>query len=288
MNPSGISLGLLAVAAVVAVVAVILILLLLRTLRWGSLEHRNRLAHLTEVEFAELFVFIDPVKFLQWNLMAALALPTITGLWFGWGAATVVLAFVLIGPSALYRHLKAKRRLRIEQQLPDVAAAMASSLRSGLALGQSIELVVRYQPAPSCEEFALVLREQRLGIPLEQALQSFAVRTQLADAQMLVATLAIARELGSGLAEALERYSQTVRRRITLEQRIRALTAQGRLQGLIMGALPLILAAVLWWMQPNDMSQALTQPLGWAAICVVLVLEIVGFILIKRIVNINV
>ena len=288
MTSNEISIGALFIAAVVAVVAVIVALIFLRTMVWSSLEHRNRLAHLTEVEFAELFVFIDPAKFLQWNLMAALALPTLTGLWFGWAVAGGVLLIVLIGPSAIYRRLKLRRRRLIEQQLPDVAAAMASSLRSGLALAQAIELVARYQPAPSAEEFALVLREQRLGVPLDQAMQGFSARVQLADAEMLVATLAIARELGSGLAEALERYSQTVRRRLLLEQRIRALTAQGKLQGMIMGALPLLLGSVLWWMQPQEMSRALTEPIGWAAIAVVVVLEIVGFVLIRRIVGINV
>jgi len=148
--------------------------------------------------------------------------------------------------------------------------------------------VVKHQPAPISQEFALVLREQRLGVPIDKALQGFAVRVDLPDARMLVTTLAIARELGGGLAEALERYARMVRRRLALENRIRALTAQGKLQGWIMGALPLGLAAVLWWLNPKEMNQLVESPAGWSVIAVLLVLEWVGFLLIRRIVQIRV
>jgi tight adherence protein B len=105
---------------------------------------------------------------------------------------------------------------------------------------------------------------------------------------MLVTTLAIARELGGGLAEALERYARMVRRRLALENRIRALTAQGKLQGWIMGALPIGLALVLWWLNPREMNQLIETPAGWAVIVVLMVLEWVGFVLIRRIVQIRV
>ena len=127
---------------------------------------------------------------------------------------------------------------------------------------------MKHQPAPISQEFALVLREQRLGVPLDKALQGFAARVDLPDARMLVTTLAIARELGGGLAEALERYARMVRRRLALESRIRALTAQGKLQGWIMGALPIGLAVILWWLNPSEMNQLVESPAGWAVIAV--------------------
>lgn len=178
--------------------------------------------------------------------MAALALPLITFIWIGVQAAVLVFLVVIIAPTLIYRVLKQRRRLALEPQLAEAASAMASSLRSGLAFGQALEQVVKHQPTPISQEFALVLREQRLGVSIDKALQGFAARVDLPDARMLVTTLAIARELGGGLAEALERYARMVRRRLALENRIRALTAQGKLQGWIMGALPIGLAAVLW------------------------------------------
>ena len=123
---------------------------------------------------------------------------------------------------------------------------------------------------------------------MEKALQGFALRVDLPDARMLVTTLAIARELGGGLAEALERYARMVRRRLALENRIRALTAQGKLQGWIMGALPMGLALVLWWLNPREINQLIETPAGWTVIVVLIVLEWVGFVLIRRIVQIRV
>jgi tight adherence protein B len=123
------------------------------------------------------------------------------------------------------------------------SSAIAAGLRGGLSLWQALELVPRHQPRPVAQEFALVLRQQRLGLPLEEALQGLAARTGLHDVRMLVATLGIARDLGGGLAEVLERLAESVRRRVAMEDRIEALTAQGRMQGAIVGALPVLVAA---------------------------------------------
>ena len=98
----------------------------------------------------------------------------------------------------------------------------------------------------------------------------------------------IARDLGGGLAEALERFSSMLRRRLALEDRIRALTAQGRLQGVIMGALPILLGGVLMLMEPETMSLLFSEPAGWAVCALVVALEAVGVVLIRRIVNIEV
>jgi tight adherence protein B len=119
-------------------------------------------------------------------------------------------------------------------------------------------------------------------------MQGLAQRAASRDFHLLVTTLGIARDLGSGLAEALERFASTVRRRIALEERIRALTAQGRMQGWIMGALPIILALVLSMMEPQTMKVLIEKPVGWVVCAVVLMLEFIGFLLIRRIVDIEV
>ena len=133
-----------------------------------------------------------------------------------------------------------------------------------------------------------MLREHRVGLPLEQALQGLAERSGLHDFHLLVATLGIARDLGGGLAEALERFASTLRRRLALEARIRALTAQGRLQGVIMGALPLALGWVLYLMEPSVMGRMFSEPLGWVVLALIAVLEGAGYLLIRRIVDIRV
>lgn len=282
------NLNVLAAAAAFALFAAMLGAGLTAIFRWGSNRHRDRLAHLTTVELAELFLFVDARVFLRLNIIAVIVLPLLVFLMAGLVPAVVTALSVLVAPTLVYRWLKSRRRLALQRQLPDVADALASALRAGLSLGQALEQVVKFQPRPSSQEFSLMLREHRLGLPLDRALQGLAFRASSRDFDLLVATLGIARDLGSGLAEALERFASTVRRRIALEERIRALTAQGRMQGWIMGALPILLAAVLTMMEPATMSMLFSRPAGWAVCAAVLVLETVGFLLIRRIVTIEV
>lgn len=278
----------LTVAAVFAFFAAVIGAVLTAAFRWGSSRHRDRLTRLTQVELAELFLFVDASVFIRLNVIAFIVLPLLVFLLAGLVAAGVTALAVLIAPTLIYRWLKSRRRLSLQRQLPDVADALASALRAGLSLGQALEQVVKFQPRPSSQEFSLMLREHRLGLPLDRALQGLAMRTASRDFHLLVATLGIARDLGSGLAEALERFASTVRRRIALEDRIRALTAQGRMQGWIMGALPIMLAFVLTLMEPATMGTLFSEPVGWAVCAAVVVLEFVGFVLIRRIVNIEV
>jgi tight adherence protein B len=103
-----------------------------------------------------------------------------------------------------------------------------------------------------------------------------------------VSALRVSRELGSGLAEALERLGDTLRRRHMIEDRLRALTAQGRIQGIVVSLLPIALLAVLAWLEPDATQQFFTTREGLAALGLILALEIVGWWLIRRIVNIDV
>lgn len=276
------------IAAAFATVAALAGVVGATALRWGTERHSARLSHLSGVRFAELFLFLDPAQFIKLNLIGLLCLPLLSWPLVGAVGSGVIFVLILVLPGAAYRWLHARRRQALQTQLPDVATALASGLRSGLSLGQAMDQVVRYQPSPVAQEFALMLREHRVGLPLDQALQGLAERSGLQDFHLLVATLGIARDLGGGLAEALERFASTLRRRLALEERIRALTAQGRLQGLIMGALPLVLGWVLYLMEPSVMGRMLHEPLGWLVLVLIVVLEAAGYLLIRRIVDIRV
>jgi tight adherence protein B len=251
-------------------------------------HHRRHLAHLNQVQLVELFLFVEPVTFLRINLIVLLIATVVFGWLAGLYGAALAMLLTAVAPRALYLWLR-KRRLRaLERQLPDIADSLASSLRAGLGLGQAIARVAQHQPPPAAQEFALLVREHRLGIPLEQALSDLAVRSDLRDLHMLVATLGIARDLGGGLADALERFGASIRRRLVMEDRIRALTAQGRLQGIVMGILPIALGAVLFVLEPVQMRKLFTEPVGWLTIGGVVLLEFGGFLLLRRIVSIRV
>jgi tight adherence protein B len=267
----------------------ILAVLAARAGAWGSRQHEQRLTRLSRVDLAELFVFIEPRRLVRLNLLALAALPAMVGLvTASLLLAAAAFAAVLVLPALIYRRLRRRRLRALQRQLPDAIAAIAASLRGGAGLWQALESVPRHQPKPVSQEFALVLRQHRLGMALDEALQGLALRSGLHDVRMLVATLAIARDLGGGLAEVLERLSQAVRRRVAMEDRIDALTAQGRMQGRIVGALPIVLGAVLYLMEPGPMSRLFLTPVGWLVLAVIAALEIVGALLIRRIVRIDV
>lgn len=282
------SAGILGIALAFALSAAVVGVTVAMIFRWSSSRHQTRLARLTQVEYVELFLFLEPARFVRINVIAAVVLPLLLGLLFGIGVGFMMFVLVLVAPMLAYRWLRRRRRQALVRQLPDVAAALAAALRAGLSLSQALEQVVRFQPRPSSQEFSLMLREHRLGVPLDRALWALADRVGTRDFHILVSTLGIARDLGGGLAEALERFGAMLRRRLALEDRIRALTSQGRLQGLIMGALPLLLGGVLLFMEPQAMRLLFERPVGWAVCALVVTLEVVGFILIRRIVDIEV
>lgn len=255
---------------------------------WTSQRHTERLTRLSDVELVELFLFVDPRLFLKLNATALVLLPPLGFLTLGWLGGVWIAVLVLVAPSLIYRTLRVRRMRCLETQLPDVATAIAASLRSGLALGQALDQVVRHQPRPAAQEFALMLREHRIGLTLDTALENLAGRNESRDLSLLVSTLGVARDLGGGLAEALERFASAARRRLALEERIRALTAQGRLQGWIMGALPLVVALALGSMEPSFFSMLFNSPVGWATLTLIVTLEGAGYLLIRRIVRIEV
>jgi tight adherence protein B len=280
----------LAVPALLAMLAVATgSVLFARAGAWGTRLQERRLTHLSQVELAELFVFIEPARLVRLNLLALALLPAMLGVTTGSPLpAGIAFVAVLVLPTLAYRRLRRRRLRALQRQLPDAIASVAAALRGGAGLWQALEGVPRHQPRPVSQEVALVLRQHRLGMPLEEALQGFAARSGLHDIRMLVATLAIARDLGGGLAEVLERLSQSVRRRVAMEDRIEALTAQGRMQGRIVGALPLLLGAVLFAMEPGPMGRLFSTPAGWLVLALVAALELVGAWLIRRIVRIDV
>lgn len=284
MDPHVLVAGLAAAVAVAAAAR-----LTWATTRQGVRRHESRLLRMATSEFVELFVFLDPAAFLRLNtVVVLLAPPLVAWLTGSMLAGATLFGLLLVAPTLALRQFRRRRSRALLRQLPDAVRAIASGLRAGQALAQAIEQVPRYQPRPISEEFALVVRQRRVGLPVEEALRSLANRSGLYEFHMLVATLSIAANLGGGVAEALDRLGDSVRRRVAMEARIEALTAQGRLQGAIVSALPVLIILALCVIQPTAVRGLFFTPLGWCTLFVVVALELVGWLLIRRIVRIEV
>jgi len=256
--------------------------------RW-SMHQAAAARAVAEQDLAASFVFIDAERIARASAWLLAAVPLLA-LWAHAHVALILCAVAVwvIAPRAIGRWLRQARRRQLEAQLPAAADALAAQLRAGLGLGQALGVLASHQRPPLAQELALLLRRHRLGLTLDAALEEWPRQSRSADLVLFVSALRVSRELGSGLAEALERLGDTLRRRHVIEDRIQALTAQGRSQGIVVSMLPLALLAVLAWLEPQATQQFFTTPLGLGALASIVVLEALGWWLIRRIVNIDV
>lgn len=202
-----------------------------------------------------------------------------------WAVATCCFAYFM--PSKWYALQRKKRRKRIEAELPDALLFIASALRAGSALSVALQILVRDQKGPLGEEFSVVLKEQRLGLSFDDAIQNMSQRIQIPDFVLVVVALRVAKEVGGNLSEPLQQLAETLRKKAILEGRISALTAQGRIQGIVMTMFPVVLMAILYFMQPT-MNLLFVTPIGWAVLSVMIVMLTLGYFSIQKIVAIDI
>lgn len=273
----------------IAVAALLGSLWLMQVLRQAIRRGSWLIGERTEADLAQLFVFVAARTLLLWTALV-IALVVVAGLLahMAWPFILASAAAAAIGPRVAVLAMRRARRRRLVAQLPDAISLWAGLLRSGQGVTSALSQVSLRQPEPLGAELKLALAQLRLGMTLGAAISSLRDRIGAPDLRMLVTLLQVHRELGGNLAEAMDRLAATLRSRLAMEGRIRSLTAQGRLQGLVVGALPLLLAVVLSVMEPAAMHAMVSTPVGWAAMAVVAALEVAGFVMIRRIVSIDI
>jgi len=173
-------------------------------------------------------------------------------------------------------------------QMIDGLSLMSNGMKSGLSVVQSMGLVVQELPDPIRQEFNLVLSENKLGVSIEEAFNNLAKRIQSDDVEMFVTSVNILKETGGNLAETFDTITTTIRERIKLEQKIDAMTAMGRMQGMILLAVPGVLGAFIYTSDPDFMRPLFTTTFGWIILLVVVGLEVLAYVTISRIVKIDV
>jgi tight adherence protein B len=252
-------------------------------------DYKKTFTTTASANMSDMFMSIDAGQLFMINLIAIVALPIVT--WFITGdlATTItVLAVIVLLPPFVYRTMRKKRLKRFEEQLPDGLAMISGAMRAGASLSIALESLVKEQPAPLSQEFELFLKEQRLGVDFELSLKSMAERVPLQDFNMLVTALLINKEVGGNLAETMETLADTLRKKAMMEGKIDGLTAQGRLQGIVMSALPIFIGVVLNFIEPEAMSKLWTTTLGWIVLTLIIIMEGLAYLMISKITNIDV
>jgi len=254
---------------------------------WG--RYRETFTEQARFNLADLFLFMDTRGLFRLNVVAIVLVPSV--LWLATGnplLAIAALVLVMVLPKKLYAWLRQRRIDKIQQQLPDGLMMVAGSMRAGLGFTPALESLARDVEPPLAQEFALVLREQRMGVKLDDALQHFNDRVPVQDVALFVSAVAISREVGGNLAESMASLADTLRRRLIMEGKVKSLTAQGRLQGIVMALMPVGLIGFLSFAYPQTMNAMYHTPTGWVVIGIAAVMEYLGYRMCRKIMSIDI
>ena len=190
------------------------------------------------------------------------------------------------GPIAQW--LDGKRRRKFNDQLPEALATMSNALRAGFSLAQAFDSVVSQGDKPMCEEFAILQQQLRIGMSFEDALQSMSGRVGSDDLTLVTTAILVSRKTGGNVTEIFDKISETIRARQKIERKVQTLTAQGRMQGMLVSLMPLVLGIALVALKPNMMIPFLTSFAGVVSVLVVILLITVGWLIIRKITKIDV
>ena len=192
------------------------------------------------------------------------------------------------GKTAYARWLNARYVRKFNEQLTEALGTMSNALRAGFSMAQAFESVAEADIHPISDEFALLLQQMRVGMSFDDALASMEKRIASDDLALVITSIDIARRTGGNLTEIFDRIAETIRGRMRIERKVRTLTAQGRLQGLVVSLMPLALCIIMTMMKPGLMIPFLTSIAGIACLTAASVMVLAGWLIIRKIVTIKV
>lgn len=276
-----------------------LIYAFLHALRAGAESYSSIYTEQTARQFEDVFLFIPPRRILEIAWTSAIACFVV--FFFLFGHFRSVAGFsrgILIGciaggvalslPKRVLAFVKARRLQRFNDQLVDALTTMSNALRSGSSILQAFEHIVRQNLNPISLELGHFLQQTRVGVKFEDALSDLDKRVNSEDLTLMISAIEIARQTGGNLTEVFERISAVIRERIRIQGRIRMLTAQGRMQGIVVGAMPVLLAVAMFALDPEMMVSFFASPPGVLVIGAVVFLELIGVLLIRKIITIDI
>ncbi|MCR5438364.1 MAG: type II secretion system F family protein [Selenomonas sp.] len=204
-----------------------------------------------------------------------------------WIALAAGFAGVILGILLLDVSIK-RRQKAFTNQLGDMLTMVANALRAGFSFMQAFELIAREMDAPIGREVQKVVNEVNVGVTLEAALENMQKRVESPDFELVVTAVLIQRQVGGNLAQILDTISGTIQERVRMRREVMALTAQGRMSGIVLALLPVALGVFLTTVSPDYMRPLFEETTGRIAIAVAVVMEIIGFLVIRKIVDIKV
>ncbi len=264
-------------------------LLVLGVLQRAFEKYKERYVTKSMNDLSDMFLFVDAGQVLLLNIAMLLMMAGLgwfLGNWF-WCGLFGIAGFLL--PMGLVRFYRARRIERFNAQLTEALQQMSNAMRAGLTFQQAMEQIGREASAPLRQEFGLFIKEIKLGVSVEEGLTAMANRVGSEDLELVATSTNIARQLGGNMAEMFETIAATIRERFRLEGKIKSVTSQGKMQGWIVSCLPIVIGVFLSWYRPDLWEPMFHGSLwGYVMLVVIALLELAGFLVIRRIVNIDV
>ena len=250
--------------------------------------YKDRFTETADIAASDMFLTMNPVVLFSLNILALILIPSLVHSVFDiWVLTAGVGAILLVMPGFFWSRMRQKRLDKLEGQLPDAFLMISSGLQSGASFTMALEDMVRQAPAPLGQEFGLLVKRMRLGVPMEDGFIELEKRIPLASFVMASSAIRISREVGGNLVETISNMARTLRRKHQMEGKIDSLTAQGRAQGRFMTALPLLVGIALSFLEPEAMQQLYTTRNGLLILAGMIVMQIMGFIFIRKLTSID-
>lgn len=181
-----------------------------------------------------------------------------------------------------------KRSELFNNQLCEAIGMMSNAMKSGFSFLQTLDMIAKEMKPPISIEFARALREMQLGMSMEQALNNLSARVQSADLDLVLTAVLIQRQVGGNMSKVLDNIGHTIIERVKIQGEIRTLTAEGRLSGYVVAAMPFIMSAIFLFMDPNYFDAFLNHPIGKLAVVIGLTMQAFGIFIIKKIISIKI
>ncbi len=268
-------------------------------IKYTSEQYKSKYVEETTTELDDILLQLPPEKIFDLSLaisvFCSLSVAFIVGIsgdsfsWIKLIALSTLVAVITFPIPRFYLRIKKVRRLnKFNEQLEDALISISSALKAGFSINQALEVVVKENRNPISVEFKLLMQEVRLGVPLDIALQNMVDRLNSNDFELVATAIITARQTGGELTVTLERLAAMIRERMRINGKLKALTAQGKLQAYVVGAVPFLLMFLMSYVAPNMMSVFFDNIVGIIVIILAVIWIIIGFFIIRKITTIDI
>ena len=266
---------------------------------YTSARYREKFLQEASVEMDDVLLQLPPARILDLSLaLTALLVFVSCGALFLLTDEPTILQFIFVSilaagaafpaPRLFLRHLWRQRMSKFNEQLEDALLSISSALKAGFSINQAMEGIAKENRRPISYEFTLLTQEIRLGVPFDTALRKMSDRLRSPDFELVAVAIITARQTGGELTSVLERLASVIRERVRIMHRVQSLTAQGRMQAWLIGAVPVFLFFAMFYISPDMMKSFFSSVMGILILAAVLVMDAIGFFVIRKITKIDV